>query len=81
MIRLPPYRLSLGLDPRHRIQDGYGSIQHPEGAFYLYGEVHVPGCIYNVDLIVCPVVMVMPRSCSCTIQSITVDPLCTSPIL
>ena len=26
-------------------------------------------------------VMVMPRSCSCSIQSITAAPSCTSPIL
>jgi hypothetical protein len=31
--------------------------------------------------VVAALVMVMPRSCSCTIQSIVAVPSCTSPIL
>jgi hypothetical protein len=37
--------------------------------------------IDDVDAVVAADVIVMPRSCSCSIQSITAVPSCTSPIL
>ena len=38
-------------------------------------------CVSRQTTVVAAEVMVMPRSCSCAIQSITAAPSCTSPIL
>jgi hypothetical protein len=40
-----------------------------------------PSWVRNQKVVVAADVMVMPRSCSCSIQSIVAAPSCTSPIL
>ena len=71
-----------------RRRHGDGAVEHAQVALHLDGEVDVPGGVDDVDLVVCSrtqvvaaEVMVMPRSCSCSIQSIVAAPSCTSPIL
>jgi hypothetical protein len=58
----------LRLHPADGAKDGDHSIQHAQRSLDLDGEVHVAA-----------LVMVMPRSCSCSIQSIVAEPSCTSP--
>ena len=87
LVGLPPHRLGLGLDPGHRVENGHGSVEHPKGALDLDGEVDVAGGVDDVDAVsrhmqvVAAEVMVMPRSCSWTIQSMVAAPAWTSPIL
>ena len=63
----------------------------PEGALYFGGEVDMAGGVDDVDAVsrslwvqkqvVAAEVIVIPRSCSCSIQSIVAAPSWTSPIL
>ena len=41
----------------------------------------VPSSVRSQKVVVAALVMVMPRSCSCSIQSMVAAPSCTSPIL
>ena len=84
--RLTPYGFGLGLDAALGAENGNRTVQHAQGALYLDREVHVAGGVNNVDLIVrfhsqvvAADVMVMPRSCSCAIQSIVAAPSWVSP--
>ena len=76
-----------GCDARDAVEDGDRAVEDAQAALDLDREVHVPGRIDNVDPMVAPSavvaadVIVMPRSCSCAIQSIVAAPSCTSPIL
>ena len=75
------------VDPADGVEHRHRAVQHPQETLDLHGEVHVPGRVDQVDPVVTPAVvvaaevMVMPRSCSCCIQSITAAPSWTSPIL
>ena len=79
-VRLAPDRLRLGLHAGDAVEDDHRAVEHPEAALDLDGEVHVPGRIDDVDSMVVPrrvvaaAVMVMPRSCSWTIQSMVAAP-------
>jgi len=90
-IGLAPHGLGLRLDAAHRVEHRDGAVEDPQGALHLDGEVHVPGvsmmlirCCWprrGQKAVVAADVMVMPRSCSCSIQSIVAVPSCTSPSL
>ncbi len=53
-VRLPPDRLGLGLDPGHGVEHRHRAVQDPEAALHLHGEVHMPGCIDDVDTVAAP---------------------------
>jgi len=87
LISLAPDCLCLGLYAAHRAEHGARAIEHAQRALDLDRKVDVSRGVDDVDAVVIPVkvvaaeVMVMPRSCSCSIQSITAVPSWTSPIL
>ena len=77
-----------GSTPATRVEHRDGAVEHPQRALHLDGEVDVPGRVDDVDRcgrrqlqVVAAEVMVMPRSCSCSIQSMVAAPSWTSPIL
>ena len=87
-VGLPPHRLGLRLDAGHGVEHRDRAVEHAQGALDLDGEVDVPGGVDDVDAcgrattqVVAAEVMVMPRSCSCSIQSMVAAPSWTSPIL
>ena len=49
LVRLPPDRLGLRLDPGHGVEQRDRTVKHPKAALHLYSEVHVPGRVYNID--------------------------------
>ncbi len=53
-VGLAPDRLRLRLDARDRVKDRDRPIQHPQRALDFDREVHVPGCVYDVDRVVAP---------------------------
>ncbi len=53
-IRLAPHRLRLRLHTTHRAEHGDHTIEHPHGTLHLNGEVHVAGCINDVDAVIFP---------------------------
>jgi len=87
LVRLAPHRLGLGLHAPDRAEDRHRAVENPKGTLHLDREIDVPGV--SMMLIRCPrqkhvvaaEVMVMPLSCSCSIQSIVAVPSWTSPIL
>ena len=87
LVGLAPDRLGLGLDAGHGVEHGHGAVEHPQRPLHLDGEVHVARRVDDVDpvsrhlQVVAAEVMVMPRSCSWTIQSMVAAPSWTSPIL
>ena len=86
-VRLAPHGLGLRLNRRYRIEKRDQPVEDAQRAFDLDRKVHVTRRIDDVDASVAPGVavaadvIVMPRSCSWTIQSIVAAPSCTSPIL
>ena len=54
LVRLAPDRLGLGLDAGDAVEDDDRAIEHAEAALDLDREVHVPGRIDDVDLVVVP---------------------------
>ena len=87
LVGLAPDGLGLRLDAGHAVEDGDRAVEDPQRALHLDGEVDVPGGVDDVDGVAVPLavvaadVMVMPRSCSCSIQSMVAAPSWTSPIL
>jgi pyrrolidone-carboxylate peptidase len=87
LVGLAPDRLGLGLDALLAVEDGDGAVEDAQRALDLDGEVDVAGVSMMLiwlpfqKQVVAAEVMVMPRSCSCSIQSIVAAPSCTSPIL
>ena len=88
LVGLAPDGLGLRLDALLAVEDRDGAVEDAQVALDLDGEVDVAGGVDDVDLVVLPEhvvvaadVMVMPRSCSCSIQSIVAAPSWTSPIL
>ena len=53
-VRLSPDRFGLRLHARHRAEDHHPTIEHPQGALDLGGKIHVPGRVYNVDVVIQP---------------------------
>jgi hypothetical protein len=53
-IGLPPDRLGLGLHPGHGVEDRHRSVEDPQAALHLHGEIHMPGCIDYVDTVAAP---------------------------
>ncbi len=54
LVGLPPHGLGLGLHARHRAEQRDGAVEHPQRAFDLHSEVHVPGRVYDVDTMIAP---------------------------
>ena len=92
-VGLAPHRLGLRLDAGHRVEHRDGAVEDAQRALDLGREVHVARRVDDVDAderlptdafqkqVVAADVIVMPRSCSWTIQSIVAVPSWTSPIL
>ena len=51
---MAPDGLGLGLNTSNRVENGDGAIEHAQRALHLNGEVHVPGCIDDVDAMTAP---------------------------
>ena len=94
LVGLAPHRLGLRLHAAHGAEHEHRAVEHAQAALHLDGEVDVARVSMMLkrcsgkDLsmpfqkqVVAAEVMVMPRSCSCSIQSIVAAPSCTSPIL
>ena len=94
VLGLAPHGLRLRLDAGNAVEAGDRAVEHAQRALDLDGEVDVAGRVDDVDAVlfalavfarqkqvVAADVMVMPRSCSCSIQSMVAVPSCTSPIL
>ena len=75
-----------GSTPPTASEDRHRAVEHAQAALDLDREVDVAGRVDDVDPVLAPeaggraAVMVIPRSCSCSIQSIWVVPSWTSPI-
>src|SRR5207237_2087259 len=54
-VGLAPDRFGLGLDARDRVKNRDRAVEHAEAPLDLDREVHVPGCVYDVDRVVAPV--------------------------
>ena len=91
LVALTPDRLGLRLDALVGIEHADGAVEHAQRALHLDGEVDVAGRIDDVETMLLAVrgqnavvaadVIVMPRSCSCSMKSMVAAPSCTSPIL
>ena len=97
LVGLAPDGLALRLDAVAAVEHRDRAVEHAQAALDLDREVDVAGRVDDVDAVAdCPragrsrgvqkqlvaaLVMVIPRSCSCTIQSIVAAPSWTSPIL
>ena len=86
LVHLPPDRLGLRLDAADRAEERDRAVEHAERALDLDREVDVAGRVDDVDpvvvqkQVVAADVIVMPRSFSCSIQSIVAPPSWTSPM-
>ncbi len=93
---LAPHRLGLRLHAGNGVEHGDGAVENAQRTLDLSGEVHVAGGVDDLEAVSLPsdlppgyfqkhvvaaAVMVTPRSCSWTIQSIVAAPSWTSPIL
>ena len=87
LVALAPDRLGLRLHALVGIEHADRAVEHAQRALDLDGEIDVAGRVDDVEALAVPEavvaadVMVMPRSCSCSIQSMVAAPSCTSPIL
>ena len=54
LVGLPPDLLGLRLDAFLAVEHGDGTVEHPQVALHLDGEVDVPGGVDDVDLVVVP---------------------------
>jgi len=86
-ICLTPHGFGLRLDAASRAKYDHCSIQDLERTLDLDRKIHVSGRIDNIDLVLLPERRRIgrcdrdPRSFSCSIQSMTVLPSSTVPIL
>lgn len=79
MVSLSPNGFRLGLHTVFRTEYSDRSVKYAEGTFYFYCEIYVPGVSmiltrYPSWQVVAAEVIVMPRSCSCSIQSMVAAP-------
>jgi len=87
LVGLPPNRFGLRLNAADRAEYSTGAVKHTQAAFNLDGEVHMTGVSMILTRcsrqkqVVAALVIVMPRSRSCSIQSMVVVPSWTSPTL
>jgi hypothetical protein len=87
LVGLAPDGLGLGLNALLAVEHGDGAVEDAERTLHLDGEVNVAGVSMMLiwfsaqKQVVAADVMVMPRSCSCAIQSMVEAPSCVSPIL
>ena len=54
LVGLAPDLLGLRLDTLLAVEHGNGTVEHPQAALHLDGEVDVPGGVDDVDLVVVP---------------------------
>lgn len=86
-VGLTPDGFRLGLNACNRVKYRNCTVQNAERTLNLYGKVNVTRRIDDVNAVVfqkqvvAAEVMVMPRSCSCSIQSMVAAPSWVSPIL
>jgi hypothetical protein len=86
-VRLAPYRLGLRLDAVNGAEQRYGAVEHTQAALHFDREVDVArvsmmlmrcsGRFWSMPFqkqVVAADVIVMPRSCSCSIQSMIAAP-------
>ena len=79
LVHLPPHRLGLRLHAGDRAEQRHRAVEHAQRALDLDGEVDVAGRVDDVDAVlgegwsipfqkqvVAADVIVMPRSCSCS---------------
>jgi hypothetical protein len=80
-----PHRLGLRLDTGDRVEHRDRAVEHAQRPLDLDREVDVAGRVDDVDAVVVPLTsaaeVIVMRSCSWTMWSITAAPSCTSPIL
>ena len=88
LVGLAPDGLGLRLDALVAVEHADGAVEHAQRTLDFDGEVDVAGRVDDVEalararsVVVAADVIVMPRSCSCSIQSMVAAPSCTSPIL
>ena len=87
LVGLAPDGLGLRLDAGDRVEHGDRTVEHAQRALDLDREVDVAGVSMMLmrwsfqNAVVAADVMVMPRSCSWTMWSMTAAPSWTSPIL
>ena len=92
LVGLTPDGLGLRLDAGVGVEQRDGAVEHAQRTLDFNGEVDVAGGVDDVEaarlavttlpeVVVAADVMVMPRSCSCSIQSMVDAPSCVSPIL
>jgi hypothetical protein len=53
-ISLPPDSLRLGFHPSYRIKDYDTTVQNAQGTLHFGGEINVPRCINDVNLVFAP---------------------------
>ncbi len=53
-VGLAPDRLGLRLHARDGVEHGHGAVEHAQAALDLDREVHVSGCVYDVDRVLAP---------------------------
>jgi hypothetical protein len=94
LVGLAPHGFGLRLNAGHAVEAGDRAVEHAQRTLDFDGEVDVAGGVDDVDAVlrrpgrsafqkqvVAADVIVMPRSCSCSIQSMVAAPSWTSPIL
>lgn len=87
LVGLAPDGLGLGLNALVAVENADGAVEHAQRTLDFDGEVNVAGVSMMFRRLSCQKqvvaaeVIVMPRSCSCVIQSMVAAPSWTSPIL
>ena len=87
LVGLAPDLLGLRLDAFLAVEHGNGTVEHAQARSTSTVKSTWPGVSMMLiwlsfqKQVVAAEVMVIPRSCSCSIQSIVAAPSCTSPIL
>ena len=87
LVGLAPDLLGLRLHAFLAVEDGDGAVEHASERSTSTVKSTWPGVsmmliwLPSQKQVVAAEVMVIPRSCSCSIQSMVAAPSCTSPIL
>src|SRR3989338_2119393 len=96
-VRITPVGFRLRFHSGHAVEDHYRAVEDAKRSLHFYRKINVPGGIDNIKTVLLGFVVGSvsrgpetshrrrsdrdPRSRSCSIQSVVVSPLCTSPIL